>query len=159
MKSPLIFCLALALSACGDPSRTTEAAQDTPMRRVAIEDAWAAPTPVGVDVSAGYLTIANGSGQADRLLSATSPRAERLEIHEMSMSEGVMQMRPTDSLVVGAGQETALAPGGAHLMFYGVAEPFAEGQEVPIQLTFEHAGTIDVLLPVRRAGAGSHSTH
>lgn len=62
----------------------------------------AVPTPGGVDVS-GYLTIVNGTSAADRLVSASSPRAARMEIHEMSMNGNVMQMRQIDALEIGAG--------------------------------------------------------
>jgi copper(I)-binding protein len=123
---------------------------------VVVRDAWAAPTPAGVDVAAGYLTISNRAAGDDHLLGATSPRAERVEIHEMVMDGAVMQMRPVARLKIPAGQDLQLEPGGMHLMFFGVAAPFDEGQEIPIRLNFETAGMIDVSLPVRRAGATSH---
>lgn len=152
---PLFFFALLA--ACGAPPAEHSPSQAQAAALV-IEDAWAAPTPSGVDVSAGYLTIANGTAGADRLLSATSPRAERVEVHEMVMDGAVMQMRPVAQLEVPAGQSMQLAPGGAHLMFYGVSEPFAEGQSIPVQLVFETAGTIDVTLPVRRGAPETHGS-
>jgi copper(I)-binding protein len=121
-----------------------------------ITDAWASPTPQAVEVSAGYLIIHNRSGDDDRLLSATSARAERVEIHEMVMDGSVMRMRPLQTLGVPAGQSVALAPGGIHLMFHGVAPAFAEGETVPVRLTFENAGPVEVTLPVRRTGLNDH---
>ena len=71
-----------------------------------------------------------------------------------------MQMRPVTRLVAPAGETIQLAPGGRHLMFYGVAPPFSDGETIPVQLTFEQAGTVDVSLPVRRPGAsGAHNNH
>ncbi len=155
MKALFPLCLVLLAVACG-PSPREEAAQETSVAaEVVLHDAWAAPTPAGVDVAAGYLTISNGTGGNDRLLNATSPRAERVEVHEMAMDGAVMQMRPAPQLEIPAGQDVQLAPGGMHLMFYGVTAPFVEGQEIPVQLSFETAGTIDVSLPVRRIGAGA----
>ena len=150
--------LFIALAACGQAAQAPAAAQSQTARTVRIENAWAAPTPGGVDVSAGYLTIANGSGAEDVLLSASSARASRVEVHEMSMVDGVMQMRPVARLAISAGQSIELAPNGRHLMFYGVRPPFAAGETIPVRLVFERAGTIDVSLPVRRPGA-SHSGH
>jgi copper(I)-binding protein len=110
---------------------------------------------------AGYLTLVNDSANADHLLSASSPRAERVEVHEMTMEGGVMQMRAVERLAIGPGQSIELAPNGRHLMFYGVTQPFAAGETILVRLTFEHAGAIDVSLPVRRLGASAaaHNRH
>jgi copper(I)-binding protein len=129
-----------------------------PAGRLELRDAWAAPTPGGVNVSAGFLTIVNGAAAADRLISAASPRAGRVELHEMAMAGDVMQMRPADDFEIAPGQQVELAPGGLHLMFCEVATPFAEGEEVPVTLTFENAGSVTVSLPVRRpTGDAQHN--
>lgn len=69
----------------------------------------------------------------------------------MAMDGAVMRMRKVDRLEIGAGQEVRLGPGGLHLMFFGVGEPFAEGQSIPVHLVFETAGAMDVTLPVQRS--------
>lgn len=154
------FC-ALVLSfvaACGAPQQSAEQAPaaDANAVRLQVLDTWATVTPGGVDVSAGYLTIANG-GESDRLISATSPRAAHVEVHEMVMDGAVMRMRPIEGLVIPAGGQVELKPGAQHLMFTGVTQPFVEGEEIPVQLTFEHAGTMDIALPVRMGtGSGGH---
>lgn len=147
--------LSMAIASCEAPSTTPTQTQ----AELSVSQEWAAPTPAGVDVSAGYMTISNGTAAEDRLLSATSPRADRVEIHEMSMDGAVMRMRPVETLSIAPGQEVELAPGSMHLMFYGVSEPFAEGQDIPLQLTFATAGTIDVSLPVRRGAPDGHGAH
>lgn len=72
------------------------------------------------------------------------------------MNGAVMQMRAVERLEIAAGQDVQLGPGGMHLMFFGVTEPFAEGQTIPVHLVFETAGAVDVNLPVNRRGAPSH---
>jgi len=155
----LAAALLLALAACGAPADAPPAAQ--PAQALHIDNAWAPPTPRGVDVSAGYLTITNNSSADDALIGASSARAERVEVHEMTMQDGVMQMRPAARLPISAGDSIALAPGGRHLMFFGVAPPFAEGETIPVRLTLERAGAIDVSLPVRHPSAASprHDGH
>lgn len=145
-----VVTLSLA-AACGAPQQAAEppASEQAPAMRLQVVDAWASPTPGGVDVSAGYLTIANGGESADRLISVSSPRAASVEIHEMIMDGAVMQMRPLTAVDVAPGESVALAPGGKHLMFLGVTQPFTEGEEIPVQLTFENAGVMDISLPVR----------
>ena len=152
--------LLIALAACGQAGQPAPAEQEAPAAAVQIENAWAAPTPGGVDVSAGYLTLVNDTVTEDALVSASSPRAERVEVHEMTMEGGVMQMRAVARLVIPAEQSVELAPNGRHLMFYGVTQPFAAGETIPVRLTFEHAGDVDVSLPVRRPGASTeHGAH
>ncbi|MEZ5996353.1 MAG: copper chaperone PCu(A)C [Hyphomonadaceae bacterium] len=152
----IVFAAALFLAACGAPAHNEAAHEDGALR---IEDARAAPSPEGVDVAAGYLTIVNGTSEDDRLLGATSPRAARVELHEMTMDGAVMQMRAIEAIPAPAGQEVSLAPGGAHLMFFGVSTPFAEGEEIPVQLQFENAGEINLSLPVRRVAPQNRDTH
>jgi len=159
MKPFFALSLFLAAAACGDPTSQSSAHEAPASAQVAVTNAWAAPTPSGVDVSAGYLTITNGTNAEDHLLSATSPRATRVEIHEMTMDGSVMRMRALDRLPVPAGGSAQLAPGGAHLMFFGVNEPFANGQSIPVRLVFEHAGAINVTLPVQRTAPVGHGNH
>jgi periplasmic copper chaperone A len=155
MRSLIVALLALA--ACGQAEVAPASNPQQVTAPLAIQEAWASPTPGGVDVSAGYLTIVNGAARDDALLSATSPRAARIEVHEMTMRDGVMQMRAVEGLAIPAGQSVDLVPNGRHLMFYGVTQPFVAGETIPVRLTFERAGVMDVSLPVRRPGASPTS--
>lgn len=150
--------LLLVLTACGQSAETPAAAQEA-LAQLRIENAWAAPTPGGVEVSAGYLTITNPTAADDALIGVSSPRAGHAEVHEMTMDGGVMQMRAVARLPIGAGQTLTLGPGGRHLMFFDVAQPFAEGETIPVQLRFERAGELDVSLPVRRQTHAGHAGH
>ncbi len=103
----------------------------------------------GQPVGGGFVTIKNGGSGDDRLISAESPVAGRVELHEMAMVNDVMKMRQlNDGIPVPAGQTVELKPGGLHMMFFEVKQPFAEGGSVPVKLTFEKAGTVDIVLPV-----------
>lgn len=138
---------------------------------IVIERAWTRAMPSGSDVGAGYVVIRNAGDVPDRLLSATSPQAQRTEIHETTMEDEVMRMRPvSEPLVIEPGETVEMRPGGLHIMFLDVAEPFAEGDEVAANLVFEHDGERTVTLEVegRPAGAphgegdhdhGSHGDH
>lgn len=103
----------------------------------------------GQPVGGGFITIANKGGADDKLVSATSAQAGEVQLHEMAMEGDVMKMRQlNDGIAIPAGQTVELKPGGLHLMFYKVAEPFKEGASVNVTLTFEKAGAVDVVLPV-----------
>lgn len=156
---PLSLLIITVAAACGAPTTQSSAHEMHAAAALTAHDGWAAPTPAGVDVAAGYLTISNHTAATDRLLSATSPRADHVEVHEMTMNGSVMQMRAVSRLEIAAGRDVQLGPGGMHLMFFGVSEPFAEGQTIPVHLVFETAGAIDVDLPVRRGAPNSHGAN
>lgn len=106
----------------------------------------------GQPVGGGFITITNKGGEDDRLVSATSSQAGEVQLHEMAMEGDVMKMRQlNDGIAIPAGQTVELKPGGLHLMFFKVSEPFVEGATVKVTLTFEKAGAVDVVLPVGSA--------
>ena len=113
----------------------------------------------------GYLTIRNAGGRADRLVSASCACAERVEIHEMKSEGGVMRMRALpQGLTVPANGTATLAPGGAHLMLFGLKAPLQAGQDVELALTFERAGRVTTVFhvtatPGRPAPAANHDHH
>lgn len=114
-----------------------------------ITNAWARATKA--ENGAAYLTIRSPS--ADRLVSISSPVAKKAELHTMSMSGNVMQMRPLAGINIPAGQSVVLKPGGEHIMLLGLDHPLQEGQSFPINLTFENGGTRTVSVAVEKAGA------
>lgn len=112
-------------------------------------------------VAGGFLTIENTGAEADLLISATSDVAGETQIHEMAMEGDVMKMRQlVDGLEIPAGETVVLAPGGFHIMFMGLKQPLVEGESVTVTLTFEKAGSVDVVLPVEAAAADApHAMH
>jgi copper(I)-binding protein len=103
----------------------------------------------GQPTGGAFLTIANKGSVADRLLSITSPSAGMVEVHTMEVVNDVMTMRPLeDGLEIAPGATVELKPGGTHLMFMQVKEPFKKGGEVPVTLEFEKAGKVEIDFPV-----------
>lgn len=126
---------------------------------IEIERPWSRATPGGASVAAGYLTLKNTGDAPDRLVSATSDIAGRTEIHDVTMANGVMQMRPlTDGVPIPAGGEIALEPGSSHLMFIDLKHPLREGESFAGTLNFEHAGSVVVTFKVEKAGAAAPSS-
>lgn len=118
-----------------------------------IEHPWSRATPAGAKVAGGYFTIINNGSTPDRLLSISSDVSDKAELHEMSVKDGVMTMRPvTDSLEIPAGGKVALAPGGYHLMFIGLKRQPKQGEKFSATLTFEKAGTVTVDFAVEGMG-------
>ncbi|SRR5579871_12373 len=117
---------------------------------ITLEHAWARPTPPGVSVGAVYLEIVN-SGAADRVVTARSPRAARIEIHESTLEQGIARMSERPDLAVPAGGRVRFAPAGLHLMLFGLSAPLAPGERVPLTLEFAGAGAVATVVEV--AGA------
>lgn len=113
-------------------------------------DAWIRP-PMGLDLpAAGYLTIIGAPDAADALVGASSPIATSIEVHEtMAGASGMTGMQPVARLEIAAGATVALAPGGYHLMLFGLTSMPAVGETVELTLTFETAGEVTVMAEVR----------
>jgi uncharacterized protein YcnI/copper(I)-binding protein len=115
---------------------------------------WTRATPGGAKIAGGYLTITNNGKQPDRLVSVTTGAADHAEIHEMSMTGGVMKMRPLENgLTIKPGETVAMKSGGFHMMFMGLKQPLKEGETIKATLVFEKAGKLDVTFNVAGIGA------
>ena len=112
---------------------------------------WARATAPGAKVAGGYMLIRN-QGAADRLVSASSPAAAKVELHVHVNDNGVMRMREVPGYDVPAKGSFELKPGGAHLMFLDIKQPFKEGEKLPVTLKFEKAGEVRAEFRVGRLG-------
>lgn len=117
---------------------------------IEIRQPWVRAMAPNAPAAGGFMVLHNTGDAPDRLVSISSPDAERVEIHEVRDDGGVMRMRPlADGLPLPAGATVALEPGGYHLMLVGPNRRFAEGEEVTLELGFERAGTSALRVPVR----------
>ncbi len=91
-------------------------------------------------------------GTTDQLVSASSPLAGEVQLHEMAMEGNVMKMRQVKDITVPAGGSVELKPGGLHLMFMNIKAPLAAGESVPVKLKFAKAGEVEVKMPVNAMG-------
>ena len=123
--------------------------------QVQVEKAWARATAPGAKVAGGYMLIRNAGPAADRLVSASSPAAAKVELHVHINDNGVMKMREVAGYDVPASGSFELKPGGAHLMFMDIRRPFKEGEKVPVRLKFEKAGEVGAEFHVGRLGEGA----
>jgi copper(I)-binding protein len=114
---------------------------------------WVRATAAAGGAGGGYLVIRNTGTVPDRLIRAESTAARVMELHTMSLEQGVMRMRPVQDIPVPAGGEVRLAPGGLHVMFIDTTQRFQQGQRIPVRLVFERAGAIDVDFQVEAPGA------
>ena len=102
---------------------------------IEVKDAWVRGTVPAQKVTGAFMEITGKS--AVRLLRVDSPIAALVEIHNMTMQNGVMKMFPVEGVDVPAGKTVKLAPGGYHVMMMGLKQQVKPGDRVPLTLTFE----------------------
>ena len=127
---------------------------------ITIENAWTRATAPGQAVAGGFMTVVNTTSAEDRLLRASSPAAKEVQIHNTTMDDGVMRMRPmTDGVVIPAGGRVEFKPRASHLMLMGLQAPLAAGSTVPVTLEFARAGKITTTLRVEAVAAQPATGH
>ncbi|MCU0504919.1 MAG: copper chaperone PCu(A)C [Chloroflexi bacterium] len=182
IRSAVLGVAAIALvTACSSSGATTAPAASTvPATEgapgaITATGAWARAMAPGATNSAVYVTLLNGTGTDDALVSAAADIDATVEIHEVSMvSEapmesagmgggmssaapvesagmggGMMGMRPIEKLPLPAGAAVELKPGSYHIMLIGVKEPLKDGSTIEVTLTFEKAPPITLTVPVK----------
>jgi hypothetical protein len=138
----------LALSATSLWAQTT----------VKVEDAWVRGTVAQQKATGAFMRLT--AEQNTRLVSASSPVAGVVEIHEMAMVNDVMKMRQVPAgLELTAGRPLELKPGGYHVMLMDLKGQVKGGDTVPLTLVFEDAHqkrfTQEVNAPVTALGGGN----
>ena len=120
---------------------------------VEITNAWTRATAPGQQVGAAYMTLTSKADMA--LESVESPVAGSVEIHSMTMKDGVMRMRKLETLPLKADQPEHLAPGGFHLMLFDLKKPLKVGETVDFTLHFKDASgqtsAMHVVSPIKRS--------
>jgi periplasmic copper chaperone A len=145
-----MLALFLLVAAAAAPAQ----AEDVKAGDLAISQGWSRATPNGAKIGTGYFTIENKGTTPDRLVAVSADISSKVELHEMAMNNGVMTMRPVgDGLTIDPGKTVKLAPGGYHLMMFDLKSPLKQGDTLPITLTFEEAGKVNVSLAVEGIGA------
>ena len=144
------FCAVLIGVIAGSSAR----AEEVKAGDLVISQAWSRATPNGAKIGTGYFTIENKGTTADKLVGVSGEVSDKIEVHEMSMNNGVMKMRPVDGgLTIEPGKTVKLAPNGYHLMIMDLKSPLKQGGKVPVTLEFEKAGKVAITLDVQGIGA------
>ena len=127
---------------------------------VIVSEVWIKTTIPGGSVSAAYMRIQ--SPVALKLLKVEGSIAGDIQIHDMKMNDGVMEMKALDSVDIPAGQMVELKPGGKHVMLMQLAKPIHKGDKVPLKLVFESADKKKITVHVdatARENAGKAKAH
>ncbi|MBU1212583.1 MAG: copper chaperone PCu(A)C [Alphaproteobacteria bacterium] len=123
---------------------------------LSVEKAWTRATPPGAKVAGGFVTITNSGKEPDKLVGASFALSKSVEVHEMTMTDGVMRMNEVEGgLAIAPGTSVELKPGSYHLMFMDLTGTPKESEPVKGTLRFEKAGEIAIEFAVAPIGAKS----
>ena len=143
-RFPVAAALALLLAAAGAQAQTT------------VKDPWVRGTVAQQKATGMFAQITSASG--GKVLSASSPVAGVVEIHEMVMEGSTMRMRAVPALELPAGQAVELKPGGYHVMLMDLKQQMKPGDIVSVTLVIEGKDgkreTLEVKAPVRPLAGG-----
>lgn len=119
---------------------------------VSISDAWVRENAPGQKIGAAYMTLT--SPENSKLVYVEAPTAAgSVEIHSMSMNNGIMKMRMLEELALDANKPTAFKPGSFHLMLIDLKAPLRTGKEIAFKLCFEDKDGVithqTVMLPIK----------
>ncbi|MFI1868582.1 copper chaperone PCu(A)C [Streptomyces jumonjinensis] len=134
--SAVVLSTGLILTGC-----SSESSRGKPELKV---DGAFMPEPVG-DMAAGFLTVRNDGGEADKLTSVTSALSDDVTIHESKNQK----MRKVAAFDIPAGGELALERAGSHIMFMELKQRPKPGGHVSVRLHFEKSDPIAVELAVK----------
>lgn len=121
------------------------------------KEPFAYATAASAKAGGAYVSVIN-HGPADRLIGARSDAARRVEIHEHLMTDGVMRMREVEGIDLPEDGVIEMKPGGYHIMFMGLNQPFKAGATVPVTLVFESGAELEVETPVIERGETAPKT-
>lgn len=140
----LLLSLGLGFGCGNEPSKARPGA--TGVEVVDVVSHPSAGAPVGVV----YLRVLNHGDEAERLVRATSGVAASAELHETVSKGDMMRMiHHPDGFAIPPRSELILASGGKHIMLTGLSQQLEEGEPFDLELLFEHAGEMSVVVPVR----------
>ena len=127
---------------------------------VDVKGAWARTSVQGQKATGAFMTLTAREGA--KLVSASSPAAGVVEVHEMKMDGDIMRMRAvTGGLDLPAGTAVELKPGGYHVMLMDLKAALPKDTTVPLTLVFKNAkgveSKIELKVPVSTAAPGAKS--
>jgi len=132
----------LALAACGDPAPTY------------IDQAWVRLSPNKETPSAGYF-VAHGGDAGTALRGVLTDYALKVEMHESMSENGMMSMKPLDSVDIPAKSTVAFAPGDKHLMLWGVNDTAISRGKMTLTFLLANGDRLLVDAIIQKPGAAA----
>jgi hypothetical protein len=127
----ILAAAALSLASCH---------RDSGSPSVTVKRAWVRLPAVAGGAAAGYFTAR--ANRDDELVSVSAPNA-RVELHESMSHGGMTMMRQLAGIALPAGETIAFAPGGKHLMIFGLDPKLKPRDRLRLTFRFRTAPPVE----------------
>jgi periplasmic copper chaperone A len=114
-----------------------------------VDQVWARATIPSAKSGVVYLTVRNTGSQADRIISLEAPVAGEV----MAMRHGTSKPGEVGELIVPPSGSLEFKPGETHIMLSDLNSGLKVGQQFPLTITFEKAGTVRIPIKVGKPAA------
>lgn len=138
VKALLLLLVATALSGCGDARLAT----------VQVANPWAQPVDAAGTAVAVYMTITDFCTRPEKLLAVAATLPRKASLHTSRVVDNTLSMTPLASVPINCAGPTSLKPMGAHVMVTGIEKPLEIGDRIPLTLTFDQSGDVNVVAEV-----------
>lgn len=153
-----LLLLPIAAQADGHGAHKDQMADQPMAGKIVIAHPWARASAGMAKAGAVFLELHN-HGTDDTLLSGSTNRSAKVELHTHIKDGDVMRMRQVPAIEVPERKNTILKPGGLHVMLLGLTSPLKEGEVFPLTLTFETSGSVTFEVVVKAPGSKGHQDH
>ena len=97
---------------------------------IVISNAYVRAVPPNLQSSASFMKITNNGSKDISLISVDSNVAKNVELHEHTMSNGMMKMQQVPNISIPANSTIVLKPGGLHVMLIGLNKKLNVNEKV-----------------------------
>ncbi len=137
--------LLLVLACLGWPFATLACA----LHEIQVHDAYVRSTPPDQQTTAAYMNIHNTNDKPYRLVAVVSDAARMVQLHEVKETDGVARMQQVDFIDLPAKKNTALQPGGYHIMLIDLMKPLNPGDTIDFTLVYNDGSRTELTMPVK----------
>jgi copper(I)-binding protein len=141
----LLFLLAAAVAAL------PAAAHSHKSKGLEIVHPWTFAQAQEAGTARVFMTIKNGGGAPDRLLSASTSRAAKVELNDAG--------KGATAFAIEKGKDLVLSADGPSLVLTGVKKPFRAYDDFKMTLVFAKAGRVVVDVVIEEADAPHEHEH
>ena len=127
--------------------------------KIMAHDMYARATPPSAETSALFGQFVNSSDKDHYIVSAETKAAGKVELHDVIMEGDVMKMRRVEKIKIPANGSVTLKPGSLHIMLFNLEKPLAEGNIIPVKITFANGETQDLEAPIKKVMSGMKHKH
>ncbi|ROV60425.1 copper chaperone PCu(A)C [Vibrio ponticus] len=126
---------------------------------VMLHNPYARATPPNAATSAVFVEIMNHSEKERAIVSASTPAAGKVELHDVIHEGDMMKMRQIEKITLPAHSHTSLKPGSLHIMLFDLTKPLVEGENIEVEISFANGETQTFSAPIKKVMSGMKHHH